>query len=119
MKKLTLTLCLVLALLIAPTSSAYAESGMLYNTTPLDFVGMWIEVDGGTSGWASWEVSTSGSYDWSYDTQGKPWRPHVGIGGTPQNWLHNFTTPGWSSGDKTIEVIWDGTGKMVPQVVIY
>ena len=54
-----------------------------------------------------------------YDAQGKPWRPHIGIGGNPQKWLHNFTTPGWSSGDKTIEVIWDGTRKMVPQVIVY
>lgn len=119
MKKLTLTLCLVFALLIAPISSAYAESGMFYNTTPLDFVGMWIEVDGGKSGWASWKETTSGSYDWSFDAQGKPWRPHIGIGGTPQKWRYNFTTPSWSSGDKTIEVIWNGNRKMVPQVIVY
>ena len=119
MKKLALTLCLVFALLIAPTSSAYAESGMLYNNTPLKLVGVWIEVDRGTSGWATLEKTSLDSYSWSYDAQGKLWRPHIGIGGTPQKWRYDFTTSGWSYGDKTIQIKWNGFGYTTPHLLIY
>ena len=57
-------------------------------------VGMWVEVQGGRSGWA--ELHGSGSNrTWYYDTQGKPYQVHVGVGGTPQRWDSNIKS-GWN-----------------------
>lgn len=65
---------------------AYAASGKVTCSTSA-VVGMWVNVSGGTSGWAT---LTSTSYPnvkyWSYDTQGKTWNANIGCGGTPSNW---------------------------------
>ena len=63
-------------------------------------VGVWVNVSGGTSGWAS--RSGSGySQNWSYNTQGRSYSLTVGCGGTTARWATSTSTPyfskSWSS----------------------
>lgn len=56
-------------------------------------VGMWVEVSGGTSGWATLANTSSPRVkNWSYNTQGKQWRARVGCGGTSENWKYSITS---------------------------
>ena len=62
---------------------------MTSGNTDNNIVGVWVEVQGGTSGWAqlrSGNPNTNYSKTWSYNTQGKRWQAHVGINGTSQKW---------------------------------
>ena len=73
---------------------AYAAGGNVFDENGRPIVGMWVEVQGGRSGWA--ELRGSGSNrTWYYDTQGKPYQVHVGVGGTPQRWDSNIKS-GWN-----------------------
>lgn len=75
---------LCLAGLAISAVPAQAAGGTVTCTTST-VVGMWIDVDGGTDGFAT--LSGSGnSKSWSYNTQGKRWRAFVGCGGTSQTW---------------------------------
>ncbi|MEV0129357.1 hypothetical protein AB0H83_12975 [Dactylosporangium sp. NPDC050688] len=78
----------------APASAANSGSAMCANQDPV--VGVWVNVSGGTSGWAS--RSGSGySQNWSYNTQGKSYSLTVGCGGTPQQWAASTSTPYYST----------------------
>ena len=81
--------CLFMPILSTP---AYAAGGSVQ--CPADtVVGLWIEVSGGISGWAKLEPTPDSSISaFSYDTQGKEWRGHVGCGGTPENWGYTIYT---------------------------
>lgn len=68
------------------SSPAYAAGGTA-SCAMNEIVGIWIEVDGGRSGWANRKLTNNPRINqWSYDTQGKRWSANVGCGGTPQNW---------------------------------
>jgi len=58
-------------------------------------VGAWVEVPGGTSGWASLSPDGYGGANYSYGavSAGTTYRLHVGCGGTPQSWGTTFYTP--------------------------
>ena len=60
---------------------AHAASGYVTCATS-NVVGVWVDVDGGTDGWAYRSGSGNTNY-YSYNTQGKRWRVNVGCGGTP------------------------------------
>ena len=82
-------------------------------------VGVWVTVNGGKSGWASWHPVGDGSYPaqatWSYNTQGKFYRLTVGCGGKPSDWAGSGTMPnyghyenvtcfpGWSYGEGSVD----------------
>lgn len=105
--KKVLALSLLMLMLLSLATIAQAESGTIYDFTPYNIVGMWVEVSGGTSGWATLTQTSVNVYDWYFDAQGKEWRAHVGIGGTPQNWMRNEKTNRvW--GSKDIEIHWSG-----------
>lgn len=70
--------------------AANSGSAICANQDPV--VGVWVNVSGGTSGWAS----RSGSgyrQNWSYNTQGKPYSLTVGCGGTTSSWKASTSTP--------------------------
>lgn len=70
-----------------------ATGGHVMDGQQRPIVGMWIEVEGGGSGWAS--LGGRGyNRTWSYNTRGRRWQAHVGVGGTPQNWGANVKS-GW------------------------
>jgi hypothetical protein len=77
----------------APTPASAAGSGdvqCVYGNNQV--VGIWVEVSGGTSGWATrWNDGYGGNY-YSYPAidQGKTYRLHVGCSGTSQNWGITF-----------------------------
>ena len=84
----------VVATSLITTQPVYAAGGNVFDTNGRPIVGMWVEVQGGRSGWA--ELRGSGSNrTWYYDTQGKPYQVHVGVGGTPQRWDSNIKS-GWN-----------------------
>lgn len=89
---------LMLTLIFVLTISAHADSGTIFN--PYDdepIVGMQIEVEGGDSGWAKLSKGhprRPKEISWSFDTQGKNWDAHIGIGGSPQNWTKTYKS-GW------------------------
>jgi hypothetical protein len=62
-------------------------------------VGVWVEVSGGTSGWATrWSDGNGGNFYSYYEIDnGKTYRVHVGCSGTPQNWGITFYSP-WVTG---------------------
>lgn len=81
-------------------SASAANSGYAMCANQASVVGVWVNVSGGRSGWAS--RSGSGySQRWSYDTQGRYYSLTVGCGGTPQRWAVSTSTPyyskSWSS----------------------
>ena len=67
---------------------ATASNGTVNCMNGSTVVGMWVQVSGGTSGWAARSGSGS-AQNWSFNTQGKSYRVHVGCGGTPQAWASN------------------------------
>ena len=94
MKKGIVAPALTLILALQCGGIAHADSGVIKNPYGEPIVGVWIEVQGGRSGWASWrplDSSTPHNVMWSYDTQGKNWEARVGRGGTPNDWgiVHN------------------------------
>jgi len=98
MKKRLFTTLLAFTLLFIISISAYADSGTIFN--PYDnepVVSMWVEVKDGDSGWAKLTKSGTGKPNevrWSFDTQGKNWDAHIGIGGDPGNWDNTYKS-GW------------------------
>jgi hypothetical protein len=61
-------------------------------------VGVWVEVSGGGSGWASWSGDTSRSTSWwRYDVpSGRSYRLHIGCGGTKSAWKSKAICP-WTT----------------------
>lgn len=90
---------------IATTQTAHAAEGYIYNNYDSGHVvGVWIHVKGGTSGWANHRKVDGNKWKWSYDTQGKDWKPDVGIGGTPQNWAINAKGHGYTSNQGWVDL---------------
>ena len=84
-------------------SPAYASSGKVTCATSA-VVGMWVDVDNGTDGFATLSnTSNPNTKNWSYNTQNKSWRVFVGCGGTSQNWGQSISSD-WTSlqGTRTI-----------------
>lgn len=80
---------------IATGQTAEASQGYIMEAGRKNIVGVWVEVKGGTSGWAKFSPTISGqkySVSWSYNTQNKPFSLHIGVGGTPQDWEYNIKT---------------------------
>lgn len=80
------------------SNTAYTASGNVFDGNEREIVGMWVEVNGGTSGWASLTSINGAKHNkrWSYNTQGKSYQVHVGIEGTPKRWGANIKS-GWVS----------------------
>ncbi len=80
--------------LTAMPMTSLATSGSITDYTPSGYIaGVWVEVYGGESGWATLRFYGSRqSAAWYYDTDGLPFCLHIGIGGSPQNWAHNIHT---------------------------
>lgn len=93
----------VVSTILITTQPVYAAGGNVFDGNGRPIVGMWVEVQGGRSGWA--ELRGSGSNrTWYYDTQGKPYQVHVGVGGTPQRWGSNIKS-GWNYNQgRTVQV---------------
>jgi hypothetical protein len=68
------------------SNTAYTASGNVFDGNEREIVGMWVEVKGGTSGWASLTSINGAKHNkrWAYNTQGKSYQVHVGIEGTPK-----------------------------------
>jgi hypothetical protein len=96
---LALTLALAAGALTAPHASAAGSGDVQCVYGNNQVVGVWVEVSGGTSGWATrWSDGYGGNfYSYSAIGAGKWHRLHVGCSGTPQNWGITFYTP-WVTG---------------------
>ena len=71
---------------------AYASSGRVTCATSA-VVGMWVDVENGTDGWATLSnTSDPTTKGWSYNTQNRRWRVFVGCGGTSQNWGQSISS---------------------------
>lgn len=81
---------LCLAGLAVSAVPAQAASGTV--TCPTQGVsGMWVEVENGNDGFATLSGGPN-TKTWTYNTQGKKWRAHVGCGGTSQVWGMSLTS---------------------------
>jgi hypothetical protein len=78
----------------SPAFAATSGTEMCVNQDPV--VGVWVNVAGGTSGWAT-RTGSGYSQTWSYNTQGKSYSLTVGCGGTPASWNASTSTPSYSS----------------------
>lgn len=82
---------------VGTQGAAYAANGG--SATCIDqsrVVGVWVNVSGGRSGWASHSGPGYYSQSWSYNTQGRPYSLTVGCGGTAKNWASSSSTPNYS-----------------------
>jgi hypothetical protein len=90
------TVTLAVASVMAVAAPAQAATGRVTCATS-SVVGMWIDVNGGTDGWATLTSTASPNTKyWSYNTQGKSWRAFVGCGGSSQSWGSSNVSP-WTS----------------------
>lgn len=89
-------LVIVAGMAIGQGSATAANSGSATCANQDPVVGVWVNVSGGQSGWAS--RSGSGfSQNWSYNTQGRSYSLTVGCGGTPARWKASTSTPSYST----------------------
>lgn len=77
------------------TASA-ATSGRVMCVNQAPVVGVWVNVSGGRSGWAT-RYGSGYSQSWAYNTQGRPYSLTVGCGGTPARWAASTSTPYYST----------------------
>ena len=78
------------------TAPANAASGKASCATS-NIVGIWVDVDGGTDGWATRTATSDPRVNnYSYDTQNKRWRVNVGCGGNSQVWGQTISSD-WSN----------------------
>lgn len=91
--KKILSVMLLSASVLMPIK-AYAAHGRIIDNTENHYIaGVWVEVYGGKSGWARLErYPEPVQVDWSYNTHGKPYSLHIGVGGSPEHWAHNLHT---------------------------
>ena len=84
----------LLSMVVLIPSKAYAAHGRIIdNTENRQISGVWVEVYGGQSGWARLQrFAEPIQVDWSYNTHGKPYSLHIGVGGTEEDWAHNLHT---------------------------
>jgi hypothetical protein len=73
-----------------------ANSGYATCMNQANVVGVWVNVSGGRSGWAS-RSGYGYQQRWSYDTQGRSYSLTVGCGGSPSNWAASTSTPYYNS----------------------
>lgn len=86
----------VVALTLSSTK-VYAASGVVESYVASEpIVGLWIEVEGGGSGWAHLNNRGLQKTGWSYNTHGRRFKAHIGVGGTPQKWGRTCIT-GWKN----------------------
>lgn len=89
---------------------AEASSGQIVDGSGRPVVGVQVEVKGGGSGWVHLDkTAESHIAGWKYDTKGRDYRLHVGVGGTSQNWGNNIKS-GQINGRQTIANVstqWD------------
>ncbi|HJQ07206.1 MAG TPA: hypothetical protein VJ872_17280 [Nocardioides sp.] len=101
LRSITLAVVATLALLAggftfgAGTASA-ATSGYAMCANQANVVGVWVNVSGGVSGWAT-RTGSGYSQRWAYNTQGRSYSLTVGCGGTPQSWAASTSTPYYST----------------------
>ena len=102
-------LALSTAGLVATAAPASAAGGTVSCATSR-VVGVWVDVDGGTDGWATRSTTSNPNINnWSYNTQNKRWRVRVGCGGTPSNWAQSISS-GWSNRQGAASIICADTG---------
>ena len=108
LKKLLISAALLLGfvgLFGLNTQKVEADSGYVMDGNQRPIVGMWVEVEGGVSGWATIRNGNPNqSYNkvWLYNTRGKRWRVSVGVGGTSQQWQNSILTPDGLTGKGVI-----------------
>lgn len=73
-----------------------ANGGTAMCANQANVVGVWVNVSGGRSGWAT-RRGSGFSQSWSYNTQGRPYSLTVGCGGTPAKWAASTSTPSYST----------------------
>lgn len=104
------TLALVVAGVGMFAAPAHASSGRVQCMTTGPVVGMWIDVAGGTDGYATLTSTSNPKIKyWSYNTQGKSWRAFVGCGGYSWSWGSSNESP-WTSTTSTDLVCYDFYG---------
>lgn len=89
MRKALTVLATSLAIATMTVTPALAKNGIVEDRSNQGIVGMWVEVEGGQSGWAKLSGGEGGSgyYKfWNYDTQGKRFQVDIGYSGTPAHW---------------------------------
>jgi hypothetical protein len=74
-----------------------ANSGSAMCANQATVVGVWVNVSGGASGWAT-RTGSGYRQGWSYNTQGRPYSLTVGCGGSPSRWAVSTSTPSYSTG---------------------
>lgn len=77
-----------------PAASA-ANEGWVTCYNQSNVVGVWVNVSGGRSGWAT-RTGTGFQQKWKYDTQSKSYSVTVGCGGTTSKWAASTSTPYYS-----------------------
>ena len=84
----------LLSMVVLIPSKAYAAHGRIIDNTENRYIsGVWVEVYGGQSGWARLQrFAEPIQVDWSYNTHGKPYSLHIGVGCTGEDWAHNLHT---------------------------
>ena len=97
MRKTLLVFATSLAIATISAIPVFAKSGIVKDRSSQGIVGMWVEVEGGRSGWAKLTGGEGGSgyyKSWSYDTQGKRFKVDIGYGGTPIHWGKSIHSDG-------------------------
>lgn len=83
---------IVAGIFVGVGPAAAATSGYVSCMNNTEVVGVWVNVSGGTSGWAS-RSGSGWQQQWSYgNTAGKSYSLTVGCGGTSQNWASSTYT---------------------------
>jgi hypothetical protein len=83
-------------LAVGQGSAIAANSGSITCFNSGDVVGVWVNVSGGSSGWAS-RTGSGIQQNWSYNTQGRSYSLTVGCGGSPSRWASQASTPYYST----------------------
>ncbi len=85
---------LAVAAFNVPAASA-ANSGTVECVAQNKVVGVWVDVQNGKDGWASRSAigGAASRNRWSFNTQGKNYKLHVGCGGSTSKWKYNIKTP--------------------------
>jgi hypothetical protein len=89
MRKIIAVIVASLMMTTLVSGQVFAKSGIVEDKSNQGIVGMWVEVEGGRSGWAKLtggEGGTSYYSFWEYDTQGKRFKVDIGYNGTPAQW---------------------------------
>lgn len=103
MKAAVIAFAMMFLVAFGSTSFAYASTsgGRILDTRNNRIVGVWVETRGGKDGWATYkQIGSSANYvQWSYDTQNRDYRLHIGVGGESWNWGQSVDT-GWIPASK-------------------